>query len=247
LTAVPSPQQAWSTQHFPTAGLPGTLAPAATLWDPSQDTGPSPEATRPFANSPSPSAYSTSTGLSVMSSPYAHSEGYLATPRSPVIKLEEPLEPRAPPGGYNAAPASSIDELPIFQSSRSLRPLRLHGPLMHVKMEDQDLHHADDVKPYRLRPTHRRTYSYEDVRSDSREDRRKRGFTRPEDASCSCRKCGKLFQRSYNLKAHLETHDPHRAQPHECAYPRCHKRFVRRTDLVRHEQSVSLNMATIIV
>ncbi|KAF2162521.1 hypothetical protein M409DRAFT_69100 [Zasmidium cellare ATCC 36951] len=72
------------------------------------------------------------------------------------------------------------------------------------------------------------------------DQRPKRGYTTHANSTCHCDKCGKLFQRSYNLKAHMDTHDPHREQPHACHYPGCKRRFVRRTDLIRHERSVHL-------
>jgi uncharacterized Zn-finger protein len=157
------------------------------------------------------------------------------------------MEQQALPVHY-ALPSNTLtDDLPVYQSSRDLRPSisRINNSSRPIKVENP--HDRDeDTKPYWLRPAHRRAYSYEDVRAENRDERKKRGFTRPEDANCSCRKCGKLFQRSYNLKAHLETHDPHRSQPHMCTYPRCNKRFVRRTDLVRHEQSVSTPLISVL-
>jgi hypothetical protein len=69
----------------------------------------------------------------------------------------------------------------------------------------------------------------------------RRNPTTPENANFSCQICGRLFQRSYNLKSHLQTHNPTRPHPNHCPYPGCERRFVRRTDLLRHEQSVSLS------
>ncbi|KAF2217077.1 hypothetical protein CERZMDRAFT_32776, partial [Cercospora zeae-maydis SCOH1-5] len=57
---------------------------------------------------------------------------------------------------------------------------------------------------------------------------------------CQCQQCGKMFQRVYNLRAHMMTHDPQREHPYACEYRGCAKSFVRRTDLVRHEHSVHL-------
>jgi uncharacterized Zn-finger protein len=57
---------------------------------------------------------------------------------------------------------------------------------------------------------------------------------------CKAKGCGKLFSRSYNFKAHMETHDSSRVYPFPCPLPDCNKKFVRKTDLQRHHQSVHM-------
>ncbi|KAJ3289500.1 hypothetical protein HK104_007415 [Borealophlyctis nickersoniae] len=44
--------------------------------------------------------------------------------------------------------------------------------------------------------------------------------------------CTKTFTRRYNLKSHMETHNPNRIKHHSCAH--CPKRFSRAHDLTRH-------------
>ena len=72
--------------------------------------------------------------------------------------------------------------------------------------------------------------------------RQPRKLTTKEDANfqCTIRGCGKLFGRSYNFKAHMETHDARREYPFPCPMKNCMKRFVRKTDLQRHHQSVHM-------
>jgi hypothetical protein len=69
-----------------------------------------------------------------------------------------------------------------------------------------------------------------------------RKMTTREDANfqCKAKGCGKLFSRSYNFKAHMETHDAGRVYPFPCPLPDCTKKFVRKTDLQRHHQSVHM-------
>lgn len=57
---------------------------------------------------------------------------------------------------------------------------------------------------------------------------------------CDIEGCGKLFTRSYNYKAHLETHDERREYPFHCHVDGCDKKFARKTDLQRHHQSVHM-------
>jgi hypothetical protein len=69
-----------------------------------------------------------------------------------------------------------------------------------------------------------------------------RRLTTKEEANfqCEVKGCGKLFSRSYNFKAHMETHDEKREYPFPCSVSDCNKKFVRKTDLQRHHQSVHM-------
>lgn len=67
-----------------------------------------------------------------------------------------------------------------------------------------------------------------------------RKMTTREEANFECDVCHKFFGRSYNYKAHLETHDAQRVYPFPCTVKNCNKRFVRKTDLQRHNASVHL-------
>lgn len=68
--------------------------------------------------------------------------------------------------------------------------------------------------------------------------RPKRKYTTIETARLSCHICGKLFQRRFNQRKHMETHEPARIQPFACEHEGCSRRFARRTDLARHQKSV---------
>ncbi|KAI2617379.1 hypothetical protein GGR54DRAFT_607497 [Hypoxylon sp. NC1633] len=72
--------------------------------------------------------------------------------------------------------------------------------------------------------------------------RQPRKLTTKEEANfqCEVKGCGKLFSRSYNFKAHMETHDEKREYPFPCTVTDCNKKFVRKTDLQRHNQSVHM-------
>ena len=69
--------------------------------------------------------------------------------------------------------------------------------------------------------------------------RRRRQLTKPAEANHRCEICNKYFERRYNYRAHQATHDPERVYAHTCQVERCDRKFVRKTDLARHHQSVS--------
>ncbi|KAL1798677.1 hypothetical protein ACET3X_002714 [Alternaria dauci] len=73
----------------------------------------------------------------------------------------------------------------------------------------------------------------------NRKQTRNRRHTDPATAAFHCEFCPKRgFARKYNLRQHMLTHDTNRQRAHVCPHPECGKQFVRRTDLVRHNQSV---------
>lgn len=67
-----------------------------------------------------------------------------------------------------------------------------------------------------------------------------RKMTTKEEANyiCKVNGCGKFFSRSYNFKAHQETHSSNREYGFPCTVAKCTKKFVRKTDLQRHCASV---------
>ncbi|CAN8103813.1 unnamed protein product [Discula destructiva] len=75
-----------------------------------------------------------------------------------------------------------------------------------------------------------------------RSPRKLRRLTTKEEANfqCDVKGCGKFFSRSYNFKAHMETHREKRDYPFPCQSEKCSRRFVRKTDLQRHTQSVHM-------
>lgn len=214
-------------------GPPSTVQPSQ-LWEPFQPSG-----GRAIARdlSPGRSEYSTSSYPSTASSPFVHPDSYHGPIGSPLVKTEsEPvMENSALFQDIPSLHEPSATDVRDFASSAGASSQRTFTPAFVPASASNS--EAGDVKPS-LRPGYRRAYSAADTRDVQFISRRKRSLTRPENANCSCDVCGKLFQRCYNLKAHMETHDANRSVPHRCKHPGCGKRFVRRTDLVRHNESV---------
>lgn len=182
--------------------------------------------------SPSRSDGSSSTHLSSVPSPYAN--------QIPFIKAEE---------YSNSAPYNtqySLDHGLHNQSSFAGSEHYTTDPTVPRKPFHPSMvstaHHPEDVK-----------YTYDSDQSYDTESLSlgsgprmlnpdfspRRGFATPEAATCQCDVCGKQFHRTNNLLTHKQTHDPERSHPHKCTVPDCGRGFVRKTDLVRHEQSVS--------
>lgn len=185
------------------------------------------------------SEYSVSSHASAVASPspYAHSEGYFQTSGSPAIKIEDDYS-------HTSSRAYSV--------SQSTSP-----PTRHVDVKPGDVYSSPQIEGDQLPVTPPPTAKVEEdlkpspsssrypdasrkpLQRSSGQDRNKRGYTTPMNAVCVCDTCGKLFQRLSNLKAHMETHRPDREQPWACQYHECERRFVRKTDMTRHQESVS--------
>ncbi|RXK37586.1 hypothetical protein M231_05128 [Tremella mesenterica] len=53
-----------------------------------------------------------------------------------------------------------------------------------------------------------------------------------------CTICGRGFARAFNLKSHVQTHNPLRPKPHTCPHSSCKRGFSRLHDLERHRQGI---------
>ncbi|KAI0762681.1 hypothetical protein C8Q74DRAFT_1371683 [Fomes fomentarius] len=53
-----------------------------------------------------------------------------------------------------------------------------------------------------------------------------------------CPTCPRAFARAYNLKTHIQTHDPNRLKPYACHHKSCGRSFSRKHDLTRHMVSI---------
>ena len=168
-----------------------------------------------------------------MSSPFAYPERNTVSAASPPIKVESEADEQH----VHWTPSLEQSLLVSPDVSSTHQRSQTEQPVNRSAIASS-FHDVADQKPA-MRHDHRRTHSAAAVPSSPKLGRQRRVMTRPENASCSCEVCGKLFQRCYNLKSHMDTHNPHRPQPHKCAVPDCGKSFVRRTDLLRHDQSVS--------
>jgi len=127
-----------------------------------------------------------------------------------------------------------------------------HSPMGWPKIEYSGPQDLPSISSLPIPPYDRRSESQERSGSGSHGQRRgpstiartrqPRKLTTKEDANFQChvKGCGKLFGRSYNFKAHMETHDASREYPFPCPLKDCNKKFVRKTDLQRHHQSVHM-------
>lgn len=234
----------WPTSYEPSAqscGLPDTtrsdsamdycdFLPVTAAWDQIQTTTatymPVYE-TNPA--SPEQSVYSGSSRPSISaSSPYARSDTEFHPRGSPYIKVEESREYSR--SRIHSLPSNAPNELSMLVSPGDVysSPSISNAQQPNVPLKSDETH-------MEARAHSRRDDS---VNEDPYAERHKRGFTTPANATCSCQICGKQFQRSYNLKAHMETHKSDRDHPHRCPYHGCGRPFVRKTDLHRHEGSV---------
>ncbi|KAA8627492.1 hypothetical protein A1F94_011195 [Pyrenophora tritici-repentis] len=99
-------------------------------------------------------------------------------------------------------------------------------------------------RPYERQPSEESIGSQRSRRTRSsysaaRGRTRNRRYTDPAHAPFHCEICPeKGFARRYNYNQHMLTHDQDRKKENLCPHPGCDKRFVRKTDLARHDISV---------
>jgi hypothetical protein len=125
-----------------------------------------------------------------------------------------------------------------------------HSPMGWSKMEYGSHPELPSLSSLPIPRYDRRSESRERATSGSKSrnssivprTRQPRKLTTKEDANFQChiKGCEKFFGRSYNFKAHMETHDAGREYPFPCPLKDCNKKFVRKTDLQRHHQSVHM-------
>ncbi|KAL9089456.1 MAG: hypothetical protein Q9165_005777 [Trypethelium subeluteriae] len=151
------------------------------------------------------------------------------------VKMEDPLDwtsnshPEFPPRGTSTEPDLFISPGVIYDSRsvvQSPAPQETHLPTR--SSSGLGKHGRDDA--FVEQSPH---LTIEESKRGSTKRRR----TPRENANWLCDICDMPFERPYNLKAHLETHDPNRQKPFKCEHEGCSREFVRKTDLTRHVQS----------
>lgn len=108
--------------------------------------------------------------------------------------------------------------------------------------EPEPLYAGAAIQPSEMQMLSARHEPSGSSRGQERPRRPPRKLTTKEEANfqCDVKGCGKFFSRSYNFKAHMETHREKREYPFPCQVEDCTRRFVRKTDLQRHNQSVHM-------
>lgn len=185
---------------------------------------------------------------SSVSSPYSpsddfspHESDYMFTPK---VKVEDSSEWYPSPGNESVI-QRPVDNQGLSQYQSGVSPVNPQQDYSYRQHENWPKISAAGY-PIDLHPPHDPRSKYDTapiIPSAIARLKKKRKQTTPEEATHECRVCGKLFKRSYNWKSHMETHNPERKYPHPCTAVvngvLCTKKFQRKTDLDRHNESVS--------
>lgn len=59
-----------------------------------------------------------------------------------------------------------------------------------------------------------------------------------------CSNCGRAFARAFNLKTHMDTHNPERVKQYVCPHSSCKRPFSRKHDLQRHRTAIHRDQAS---
>ncbi|KAK7747929.1 hypothetical protein SLS53_001181 [Cytospora paraplurivora] len=193
-----------------------------------------------YPHAPTPSRIATPNIKSEPPSEYGHSivGSHYSSPRlasapytSDMSSAYPPLPPRSQSAAQSAAQLSSgyaSDSTSTPWTKAEHYPIESDGLYTSPSSQSSAVVFGQEVR--------------RSSRTGGRSRRAPRKLTTKEDANfqCEVRGCGKLFSRSYNFKAHLETHDARREYHFPCQVDGCAKKFVRKTDLHRHHQSVHM-------
>jgi hypothetical protein len=174
---------------------------------------------------------------------------------TPRIKMEDHADYVTGPDGMLLSSPQMSHNLLITSASSYPGSLEAtfyqdQNPLAWPKVDYGTTHDLPSISSLPIPPYDRRSESQDRAApleqrktpSTIARTRQPRKLTTKEDANfqCNVKGCGKLFGRSYNFKAHMETHDASREYPFPCQMKDCTKKFVRKTDLQRHHQSVHM-------
>ena len=188
-------------------------------------------------------------------SPYNHiPRSRPASPPQEVTKIEEESEhgwPASPGHGHGfdsnreCANLTSVTQthygLPSPYAASS--PFDQAGSSMLLEMDQnvkrEDTYNKISRDSFISQPSSSASEGLSSVSAPLVKASKPRRRTTPETAKQACTMCGKLFTRLSNCTAHMETHNPDRKRPHKCTMFDCRKKFSRKTDLLRHIDSVS--------
>lgn len=158
----------------------------------------------------------------------------------PSIKLE---------GGVEWATDNDISPLATVAPDRLINPTSYDG----VYGSPRSVYESDSTSDptYKIEPTSdfspkyspsiRPRSSHSDGKVTEPRRRQHRRTKVPADqAKFQCEVCGTGFVRAYNKKTHMARHNPNRCKEHFCE--QCDMKFERKTDLVRHINSVHLRL-----
>jgi len=174
---------------------------------------------------------------------------------TPRIKMEDHVEYITGPEGLMMSPPEMNQNLLVTSASSYPGSLEAtfyqdQHPISWPKIDYGPSHDLPSISSLPIPLFERRSESRDQIApheqrktpSTIARTRQPRKLTTKEDANfqCNVKGCGKLFGRSYNFKAHMETHDAGREYPFPCPMKDCTKKFVRKTDLQRHHQSVHM-------
>ncbi|KAJ4414144.1 hypothetical protein N0V82_008111 [Gnomoniopsis sp. IMI 355080] len=216
--------------HSPQPSLPVSRSTSSALSKPSLHNSPISRPSTPGTPKCKPEDLSSEYGHSIEASQYP-SPSMGNEPYPLQISSRPSLPPLGPPsqssGGYNPEPMlASWPRSPEYPACSEPEQLYTGASIQPSTMQMLSVRHEPTGSP----------------RGQERPRRPPRKLTTKEEANfqCDIKGCGKFFSRSYNFKAHMETHREKREYPFPCQVADCTKRFVRKTDLQRHTQSVHM-------